>query len=45
MEAGGKGPFGPKGKYHYLHIAFADRNHVPPITKTAPPKRGRHKGR
>lgn len=28
MEAEGKGPFGPGGKYHQLHRDFAERNGV-----------------
>jgi hypothetical protein len=47
MEAEGKGPFAPGGKYRHLHEAFAERNGVPPShatrakKKPAPSKKGR----
>ncbi len=33
MEAEGKGPFGPKGKYRQLHESFARRHGVAPAPK------------
>lgn len=32
LEAEGKGPFGPNGKYRQLHLDFAERNGVTPLT-------------
>lgn len=32
MEAEGKGPFGPKGKYRRLHEEWAARHGVAPVT-------------
>lgn len=42
MEAEGSGPFAKGGKHHDLHVAFTQRNHVPPIGDRGP---GKKKGR
>lgn len=42
MEGEGKGPFGPRGKYHALHQAFAAKHGLPAIEspgKRKPPAR------
>ena len=38
MEASARGPFAPGAKHHDDHLAWAERNGVPPIT-------GKRKGR
>jgi hypothetical protein len=42
MEAEGSGPFGPKGKYHADHVAWAEKHGVAPIETT---KKARPRGR
>ncbi len=44
MEAEGKGPFGPKGKYHGLHQSFAHKAGVPAIEKPRKKKAPTRKG-
>lgn len=38
MEGEAKGPFGPNGKYHDLHVEWAMRNGVLPIEGTGKPR-------
>lgn len=48
MEAEGKGPFAPGGKYRHLHEKFASKNGIVPShatkAKKKPPSRGGGKG-
>lgn len=39
MEAEGKGPFAPGGKYRHLHEAFAQRNGIAPSHATRSKKK------
>lgn len=43
MVGEAKGPFGPGGKYHYEHVAWAKRAGVAPLS--AGKKKGRRSGR
>lgn len=36
MKGEASGPFAPGAKYHQLHVDFANRNGIPPITKKKP---------
>lgn len=36
MEASGRGPFAPGGKYHDQHVAWATRNGVRPVGTKKP---------
>lgn len=45
MEGEGKGPFGPRGKYHDLHLAFAEKHGLAPVKGTKKPRRsGKRRG-
>jgi hypothetical protein len=44
MEAEGSGPFARGAKYHDLHVAFADKHHLAPITTKKRPKKGVRSG-
>lgn len=39
MRGEASGPFAPGAKYHQLHVDFANRNGIPPITKKPRPTR------
>lgn len=47
MEASARGPFAKGRKYHDLHLAFAERHGLPPISEPAKvaPLRGRGRGK
>lgn len=45
MEAEGRGPFAPGGKYRHLHEAFAKRNDVAPSHALKGKKKPRRRGR
>lgn len=44
MEAEGKGPFGPNGKYHDLHVAFAQKHGVAPLKGKKKPRPSKKAG-
>lgn len=45
MEASGRGPFGPKGKYHALHQQFAAKHNLPAIERPGKRKGPRRRKR
>lgn len=45
MEGEGKGPFGPNGKYHAMHVDFAKAHGLKPIGKKKAPTLRKRRGR